>query len=124
MPAMKPEDCDYLIAQYINAGDVEGAVSLYEPTAVFVAEPGKPITGHDAIRALMTNMMAGKPKLTMNVPIIVQNDEVALIVSDYSVTMTGPDGATTTSSGRGTEVVRRQPDGSWLFIIDNPTGTA
>jgi len=25
---------------------------------------------------------------------------------------------------RGTEVVRRQADGTWRFVIDNPTGTA
>jgi len=45
MPAMKPEDCDHLVAEYINSGNVEGAVELYEANATFVAEPGKPVTG-------------------------------------------------------------------------------
>lgn len=47
-----------------------------------------------------------------------------LIVSDYTITGTGPDGKRTCSSARGTEVVRRQADGTWRFVIDNPTGTA
>ena len=56
--------------------------------------------------------------------IVVVNGDLALLVSDHSVAMTGADGKPTTISGRGTEVVRRQPDGTWRFVIDNPTGTA
>ncbi len=124
MKAQKPEDCDMLVAQFINAGDVESAVALYEPTATFVAEPGKPVSGHAAIREVMTAMMAGKPHVEMSVPIVTQSGDLALLVSDYTVTTTDALGAKTTVSGRGTEVVRRQLDGTWLFIIDNPTGTA
>jgi uncharacterized protein (TIGR02246 family) len=124
MPAKRPEDCDYLIAEYINAGNIDAAVDLYEPTATFVAEPGKPVSGHAAIREVMVAMIAGKPRLAMKVPIVVQNGDLALTVSDYTFTSTGPDGKLTSISARGTEVVRRQADGTWRFIIDNPTGTA
>jgi len=124
MPAKKPEDCDHLVAEYINSGNVDAAVDLYEPTATFVAAPGKPVIGHAAIRELMAGMIAGKPRLTMKVPIVVQNGELALLVSDYTVTSTGADGKQTSISARGTEVVRRQADGTWRFVIDNPTGTA
>ena len=47
-----------------------------------------------------------------------------LIGPDYAITGTGPDGKRTSSSARGTEVVRRQADGTWRFVIDSPTGTA
>jgi uncharacterized protein (TIGR02246 family) len=124
MPAKKPEDCDLLIAEYINAGNLDACVDLYEANAVFMAQPGKPITGHAAIRELMAGMLKGKPKMTMKVPVVIQNGDLALLVSDYTVAATGADGKQSTMSGRGTEVVRRQADGSWRFIIDNPTGTA
>lgn len=124
MPARKPEECDLLIAEYINAGNLDAAVELYEPGATFVAEPGKTITGQAAIREALKGMLASKPRLTMKVPIVLQNGELALLVSDYTVVMTGADGKPTTISARGTEVVRRQADGTWLFVIDNPTGTA
>jgi uncharacterized protein (TIGR02246 family) len=124
MPAMKPEDCDLLIAEFINAGNIDAVVDLYEPDATFMAEPGKPVTGHAAIREVMAGFIAGKPRLTMQVPIVIQNGDLALLVSDYSVTMPGADGQPSTSSARGTEVVRRQADGTWRFVIDNPTGTA
>ena len=48
MPAKQPEECDLLIAEYINAGDVEGAVGLYEATATLVTGPGKAVTGFGA----------------------------------------------------------------------------
>jgi uncharacterized protein (TIGR02246 family) len=124
MPANKPEECDLLIAEYINAGNLDAAVELYESDATFVAEPGKAITGHTAIREVFKGMLAGKPRLTMKVPIVLQNGELALTVSDYTVVMTGADGKPSTISARGTEVVRRQADGTWRFVIDNPTGTA
>ena len=124
MPANKPEDCDLLLAEYINAGNVEGAVALYEPGATFVASPGNPVTGLAAIRELMSGMMASKPHIVMKVPIVTVSGELALLVSDYTLTSTGADGARTSVSGRGTEVVRRQADGTWRFVIDNPTGTA
>ena len=54
--AQRPEDCDYLIAEYINSGNIEAAVDLYEPTATFVAEPGKPVSGHAAIREVMVGL--------------------------------------------------------------------
>jgi uncharacterized protein (TIGR02246 family) len=124
MPARKPEECDLLIAEYINSGNVEGAVALYEPTATFLVGPGQTVTGHSAIREVIAAMIATKPRIDMKVPIVVQSGELALLVSDYTVTGAGPDGKQSSTSARGTEVVRRQPDGSWLFIIDNPTGTA
>ncbi len=37
--------------------------------------------------------------------------------------MTGADGKPSTISACGTEVVHRQADGTWRFVIDNPTGT-
>jgi hypothetical protein len=60
MSAKRPEDCNYLVAEYINAGNVEAAVNLYEPTATFMFEPGKPAIGHAAIREAMAATIAGK----------------------------------------------------------------
>ena len=124
MPAQKPEECDLLIAEYINAGNLDAAVELYEPDATFLAGPGKTITGQAAIREALKGMLAGKPQLTMKVPIVLRNGDLALLVSDYTVVMTGADGKPSTIAARGTEVVRRQTDGTWRFVIDNPTGTA
>ena len=42
MPARKPEDCDLLIAEYINAGNLDACVDLYEANATFGPNPASP----------------------------------------------------------------------------------
>jgi uncharacterized protein (TIGR02246 family) len=123
MPARKPEECDTLLAEAINRGDIESAVALYEPNAAFVAQPGQIVTGHAGVREAMKAFASLKPTLKIEVNAI-QNGggDVALLRSKWSLTGTGPDGKPMTMSGNGTEVVRKQADGSWLFIIDNPSG--
>ena len=122
MPAHTPEDCDNLVMKAILAGDVEAAVALYEPNARFVAGPDQVLEGHDQIRAAMPGMMAGQPAGTIKVTQVVQSGDLALLCSDWEMTATGADGKRTTDKGRGREVVRRQADGTWRFVIDHPTG--
>jgi uncharacterized protein (TIGR02246 family) len=122
MPAHRPEECDLLIADSINAGDLEGAVALYESDARFVAGPDNVVEGSDGIREVMRSMLAGKPRLTIEVPKVVQSGDLALLCSRWSSTTTGPDGKETTDTGNGREVVRRQADGTWRFVIDFPNG--
>ena len=121
MPARKPEECDTLLGEALNRGDLETAVALYEPNAAFVQEPGKVVTGHAAIREAMKGFLAIKPKFTIDVS-AVQNGDLAVLRSKWKVNGTGPDGKPVSMSGNGIEVVRRQPDGTWLFVIDNPAG--
>ena len=122
MAARKPEDCDNLLIEALNTGDLEAAVACYEPDASFVVEPGKVVTGHAAIREVLESWLALKPKLTIEAN-AVQSGDVALLRSKWTLKGTGSDdGKPVEMSGNGTEVVRRQADGSWLFIIDNPAG--
>ena len=50
MPAWKPEECDILLLEAMNKGDVDTAVALYEPNARFVVDSGEVLTGRAAIR--------------------------------------------------------------------------
>src|SRR5690242_2332190 len=122
MSAHRPEECDLLIADSINAGDLEGAVALYESDARFVAAPDNVVEGSDGIREVMRSMLAGKPRLSIEVAQVVQTGDLALLCSVWSSTVTGADGKVTTDSGNGREVVRRQADGTWRFVIDFPNG--
>ena len=39
MPARKPEECDTLLGEALNRGDLEAAVALYEADAAFDYSP-------------------------------------------------------------------------------------
>ena len=40
MPARRPEDCDALFGDHVNAGDLEALLALYEPTCGYVNGDG------------------------------------------------------------------------------------
>lgn len=51
MPAYRPKDVDLLLPREIlENGDVDAAVALYEPDAVFVVSPNHAVAGRAAIR--------------------------------------------------------------------------
>jgi len=123
MPARKPEDCDLLLIEAMTKGDLDSAVALYEPKATYVLDSGDVITGHAAIREVAQSFLALKPKFTIEVKALLSGDgELALTSATWSVTGVDPDGKSFTGRGKSMEVVRRQADGTWLFVIDNPHG--
>ncbi|MBI3800811.1 MAG: SgcJ/EcaC family oxidoreductase [Deltaproteobacteria bacterium] len=123
MPARKPEECDTLLVEAINRGDLEAALALYEPNASLVQDSGDVITGLGAIREVMQGFLALKPKFTIAVKAVQSGDgSLALLRAKWSLTGTGSDGKSMVMSGNSTEVVRRQSDGMWRFVIDNPHG--
>jgi ketosteroid isomerase-like protein len=48
---------------------------------------------------------------------------VILVVGDWSFTGTGSQGEPVKLAAQNADVLRRQADGSWRFVIDNPWGT-
>ncbi|KAF0216859.1 MAG: hypothetical protein FD174_3539 [Geobacteraceae bacterium] len=122
MAARKPEEIDKLFVQAFSAGDLEALVALYEPDAVLVPQPDQTVTGRDAIREALKGFLTLCGEFRAEVKSVVQTGDLALVRSDWSLTGAAPGGCLIDLSGHSVEVVRRQPDGSWLFVIDNPFG--
>lgn len=108
--AMTPEDITRLFVERANGGDVDGLVALYEPDAVMAFPPGSTTAGHDAIRKLFEQMLASNPRFEQEKPL------PTLISGDLALTST----PSKDNTGVRVQVVRRQPDGSWLRVIDRP----
>lgn len=118
-----PEAADRMFGERMNAGDLNGLVALYERGATLVRQDGTSATGHDAIRAELSGILAAKPHIVMNVKTVRRGgNNVALLYNDWHGTATEPGGKPIQINGCATEVVRRQPDGRWLFVIDDPDG--
>ena len=108
--AMKPEDLTRLFVQCANAGDAAGIAALYEQEAVMAYPPGAVTVGRDAISELWEKVLANAPHFEPEPPL------PTLVSGDIALTATPPrDGA-----GARAQVVRRQPDGSWLRLLDQP----
>lgn len=117
--AAKPEDCDRLFAEHLNAGDAAGVAALYEPDAVLLLGPDT-FQGPDAIRGVLEGMVASGTRAEMNVVRVVRSGDLALVYNDWKMRGKGPDGAPQESSGKAIEVVRRQTDGTWKYVLDDP----
>ena len=76
MPARKPEECDLLLIEAIQKGDLDAALALYEPNATFVLDSGEVITGHAAIREVAQGYLALKPKFTQEVKALVSGSSL------------------------------------------------
>ena len=121
MPARKPEECDVLFGEYMNAGDLEALLALYEPTCALVQGDGGVLVGTEAIRASFTRLLAMKPRIEIAVvKVVPAGDGLALVYNDWRLTAKGPGGAPVTRAGRALEVMRRQPDGTWRVAADDP----
>jgi ketosteroid isomerase-like protein len=63
-----------------------------------------------------------KPPLTPEKQSLVIADDIALAVIRSTLNGTGPDGTPVRIEATSSDVLRRQADGKWLFVIDNPWG--
>ncbi len=108
--ALTPDDLTLLFVECANAGDAAGIAALYEPEAVMAYPPGEVTVGRDAIRGLWEQILAKAPTFESEPPL------PTLVSGDVALTSTiARDG-----SGVRVQVARRQADGTWLRLLDQP----
>ena len=108
--ARQPEDLTRLFVERANSGDAAGIAALYEEHAVMAYPPGSQTVGRDAICALWEKVLANAPHFEQEPPL------PTLVSGNIALTSTPPkDGA-----GARAQVARRQPDGTWLRLLDQP----
>ena len=111
------------IVEGINSGNLEALMTLYEPGAAFAAQPGTLAQGLQGIRGGLAGFIAMKGTLDLEVTRVLEAGGLALVIGVWSFAGTAPDGQPVTLSARNADVLRRQANGSWRFVIDNPWGT-
>jgi uncharacterized protein (TIGR02246 family) len=106
----------------VAAKDMDAILATYEPAALMQAQPGMNAIGTEALRGAFQYFLALSPKITVTNSEILQTGDLAL--HSYTWTMSGkaPDGSPVEQSGLSVNVLRKQPDGRWLMVIDNPFG--
>jgi ketosteroid isomerase-like protein len=113
-----PEAVSKLLEECLNEGNVAGLEGLYEPGAIF-ADFGGAIVGWPEISAAHQRFLDEGLSLILNDSVVLQTEDIALV--HWSWTVTQPDG--TTIDGTSAEVLRRQTDRTWKFVIDNSDGS-
>lgn len=76
------------------------------------------------IRGALTQFMASKVPIKLTVRQVYQAGDTALIVFNWVMKGKGGDGKPVDMAGTGADVVTRQSNGTWVYVIDNPFGVA
>jgi uncharacterized protein (TIGR02246 family) len=124
MPARSPEEIHALIEAAINAGDLAAFVDLHEEHATTVVPPdGRRVTGRAEIRDALAPLFAARPQVRIDFVEKLESDGLALTHARVHLAGTR-DRERLDLHGRGTVVSRRQDDGRWLIVLDNPMSPA
>ena len=118
-----PEQVLGAIVTGINSGDLESLMPLYEAKAAFATEPGSLAHGAAGVGEALAGFISMDGTLELEVTRVLEVDDLALVIGVWSFDGTVPDGEPVRLAASNADVLRRQADGSWRFVIDNPWGT-
>ena len=123
MSTATPQQVLESIVTGINSGDLDSLMPLYESDAGFATEPGSLAPGAPGISEALNGFISMNGKLDLEVTRVLEVDDLALVIGVWSFDGTGPDGEAVRLEAKNADVLRRQTDGTWRFVIDNPWGT-
>jgi uncharacterized protein (TIGR02246 family) len=116
--ATTPEDLAPLFMRHFADGDLDALAALYTDDAVFVPAPGSPVRGRDAIRAALAQMHAAGAGISLTPRRSHVSGDLAVLSNIATVSGVAPDGSDLVAPT--TEVARREADGSWRYVLDDP----
>lgn len=116
-----PKQTAAVFGRLFNAGDVQGLLGLYEADALFVTPDGQEVRGIAGIKPVIEAFLAMKAAMTIELRSCHVLGDLASISNSW--TLTGG-GAPPGFAGKTIEVLRRQADGTWRYIIDLPAGAS
>jgi len=106
----------------IRIGDLDGAMSCFDEEAIYVTEPGNFVRGKQLIRIAIEKFCAMKPDLQAQRAAGFEIGEIASWVDEWSMKASFLDGTTIEMKGISSDILKKQADGNWAYLVDNPYG--
>lgn len=116
MPATDPAEMHDLFSAAVNAKDTEAVLALYEPTGTAVHLDGSTRTGEPALRAMVDDLLSTIDHIDGKTRKVIVSGDIALTSATWHARLSTNEEA----GGTTAEVARRQPDGTWRWVIDDP----
>ena len=105
-----------------QTGDLDSVMQSYEAEAAVAFEPNAPVSDPAMMREIFSQWMSMNPSFTYAGHDVIEAGDLALHIAPWTMTGTAPDGTAIEQSGLSVSVMRKQSDGSWRLVIDNPHG--
>ncbi len=116
MGVNSPKDMSATFGRLFNARDKEGMLALYAEDGVLTIDGTEIARGKAAIGAMMAPMLDSPLTIATGCSICHENGSTAIVRTDW--TLTAPDGSVA-MTGSSAEVLRKEADGKWRFVIDD-----
>ena len=106
----------------LQGNDIAGVMASYESNATVLFEPGSPVSDAAQLEQMFAGMAAVNPVFDYAGHEVIVNSDIAVHIAPWAMIGQTPDGQELAQSGLSVSVLRRQSDGSWKMVIDNPHG--
>ena len=113
-----PKELHTALAHAFNSKDIENVIALYEENATLVPQPDQLVNGREKVKEALQGFLSIEGEMEIETVYCLQVGDVALTRSSWKITNNGTVGI----SASGTELMRMQRDGTWLFAVDHPFG--
>jgi len=108
----------------VRNGDVEGALDCFDPEAIYITGPGAFVTGKEQIRTALEMVCGMKPDLQAQGSAGFTVGVISAWVDEWTMKAMLPDGTKLDLKGISSDVLKRQSNGNWTYLVDNPYGAA
>lgn len=116
-----PRDMNPTFARAFNSRSLDNMLALYEPEAVLLTDgSGREARGLKAIAGELTKLLQAPGTMTSVNNFCVVHGDLAMLRADFILR----DGDNVIVQGSTAELVRRQADGTWLYVIDHAAGAS
>ena len=95
-------------------GDLESLLKIYDPEAVFLNQSGQVKKGRTEIKEVLAPLAAARAIFDFDIKQVIRADGIALMHTQWKVSLPQ------LKYQYAIEVARRQPDGTWCWLIGDP----
>lgn len=106
----------------VRNGDVEGALDCFDDEAIYVTGIGTFVSGKENIRKALEQVCGLKPDLQAQRSTGFTVDNITAWVDEWTMKATLPDGTKLEMRGTSSDILKKQANGNWAYLVDNPYG--
>ena len=117
-----PREMNETFARAFNTRNVNNLLDLFEANArLRPGESETTRTGIEDIGAELQGLLQTPGRMVSRNNFCIEHDDIALLRADWALVDPGDN---VLVSGSSAEIIRRQPDGSWRYVIDHAAGAS
>ncbi|WP_150523758.1 YybH family protein [Roseibium sediminis] len=111
------------MTQAFHSGNIDDVMDTYETSQSIAFEPGQAVSDAKLARQMFQDFSSMQPQFTYSGHEVIVEGDLAIHIAPWTMSGRDPDNNEIEMSGLSVAVLRRQQDGSWKIVIDNPYGS-